>query len=189
MRDQILKLRRENMSYDDISKKLNIGKGIISYHLKKEGLNNPINNRGSKITNELIKVIEELNDGSITKKEIAKKLGISYGTVKKYTGKTPKKFKTKDELRDKQYEKHRQWRLNIKIKCLKYLGGKCSKCGYNRCVGALDLHHKDSNEKEFGISGGNLKSFDKLIPELNKCEVLCSNCHREYHNKHLFNLL
>ena len=55
MRDQILKLRRENMSYDDISKKLNIGKGIISYHLKKEGLNNPINNRGSKITNELIK--------------------------------------------------------------------------------------------------------------------------------------
>ena len=189
MRDLILELRGTNMSYNDISKKLGVSKSIISYHLKRNGLNTPINNRSNKLTDELILKIKELNDGSITKKEIANKLGVSYGTVKRYTGKNLKQPKTKEEIRDKQYEYHKNWRLNIKIKCIQYLGGKCNKCGYNKCVAALDLHHKDSNEKEFVISGGNLKSFEKLIPELDKCEVLCSNCHREFHNPHLFDLL
>lgn len=33
-----------------------------------------------------------------------------------------------------------------------YKGGKCSVCGYNKCRAALEFHHTNPNEKDFGIS-------------------------------------
>lgn len=45
---------------------------------------------------------------------------------------------------------------------------------------ALDLHHIDPEEKEYTIRE-HLKSFEKMLPELNKCELVCANCHREIH--------
>ena len=45
---------------------------------------------------------------------------------------------------------------------------------------ALEFHHIDSTQKDKDYS--NYKtSFDKLKPELDKCILLCSNCHREHH--------
>lgn len=35
---------------------------------------------------------------------------------------------------------------------LEYKGNKCSICGYDKCLGALEFHHLDSEEKDFGIS-------------------------------------
>lgn len=60
------------------------------------------------------------------------------------------------------------------------MGGKCSKCGYNRYYGALDLHHLDGKDFSFGR---NLckKSEEELIKEAKKCVILCANCHRELH--------
>lgn len=70
----------------------------------------------------------------------------------------------------------------LKIMSVQYKGGKCFFCGYDKYVGALDFHHVNPSEKEFGISsGGNIKSFERLKPELDKCVLLCSNCHREVH--------
>jgi hypothetical protein len=72
--------------------------------------------------------------------------------------------------------------LKFKTQCVNYKGGRCEKCGYDRYVGALDFHHKDPNEKEFCISRIKSRLFDeKVIQELDKCELLCSNCHRELH--------
>jgi hypothetical protein len=57
---------------------------------------------------------------------------------------------------------------------------KCSKCGYDKCPDAIDFHHIDSSVKENNIS--NLReSWEKLMEEIKKCVVLCSNCHRELH--------
>jgi len=69
----------------------------------------------------------------------------------------------------------------IKQQAIDYLGGKCSNCGYNKCNSALEFHHIDPTQKDKDYS--NYKtSFDKLKPELDKCVLLCSNCHREHHS-------
>ena len=71
-------------------------------------------------------------------------------------------------------------RRTIKIKAVEYKGGKCQKCGYNKCVGAMDFHHLDPREKDFTISA-NAGRWEKIKRELDKCILLCKNCHAEYH--------
>lgn len=65
--------------------------------------------------------------------------------------------------------------------CIDYLGGKCQVCGYNKCVNALEFHHRDPKEKEFQFSEYMRKTNKELALELDKCDLLCSNCHREKH--------
>jgi hypothetical protein len=73
-------------------------------------------------------------------------------------------------------------RLKLKLMAIEYKGGKCSKCGYNKCVDVLHFHHRNPNEKEFSISGkGITRSWEKVKKELDKCDLLCSNCHGELH--------
>jgi len=62
-------------------------------------------------------------------------------------------------------------------------GGCCQKCGYNRSWFALDFHHINSNEKAFNVSQVAVKQNgrnEKVVAEIEKCILLCSNCHREY---------
>lgn len=73
-------------------------------------------------------------------------------------------------------------REKLKVLAVEYKGGCCSVCGYNKCVAAMDFHHIDPNEKDFGISAKGLtRSWEKLKEELDKCILVCSNCHREIH--------
>lgn len=72
-------------------------------------------------------------------------------------------------------------RFELKKKCVEYKGGSCCRCGYNRCLGALEFHHKKEEEKDFSISGGHSRSWSAITAELDKCDLLCANCHREAH--------
>ena len=74
-----------------------------------------------------------------------------------------------------------RWRKR-KLMAVEYKGGKCSKCGYNKCVGALDFHHLDPTEKDASWQKMRLWNKSKLLKELDKCILLCANCHREAHN-------
>lgn len=56
----------------------------------------------------------------------------------------------------------------------------CEKCGDTRCY-ILDFHHKDPNEKDFTIGAFKRGDLDKIQKEIDKCVVLCANCHREFH--------
>ncbi len=71
-------------------------------------------------------------------------------------------------------------RREIKLKAVEYKGGKCQKCGYNKCLGAMDFHHLNPIEKEFTISG-NAGKWENIKKELDKCELVCKNCHAEIH--------
>ena len=51
-----------------------------------------------------------------------------------------------------------------------------------RSIDALEFHHKDPNEKDFTISGKSW-SFERLKNEVDKCILVCSNCHCEIHEK------
>ena len=57
---------------------------------------------------------------------------------------------------------------------------KCSYCGYSKCTAALEFHHL--YDKKFTISGNNLsKNIEEIREEINKCIVLCVNCHKDEH--------
>lgn len=73
--------------------------------------------------------------------------------------------------------------LEFKKKAVEYKGGKCEKCGYCRCLKALEFHHKISKEKEVAISRFRIRNWELFKIELDKCSLLCSNCHREEHDK------
>ena len=74
-------------------------------------------------------------------------------------------------------------RQKLKLKAIEYKGGKCSYCGYNKSVKALQFHHLDSNKKDFTISNnGATKSWNKIKNELDKCILVCANCHAEIHD-------
>ena len=60
-------------------------------------------------------------------------------------------------------------------------GGKCIRCGYNRCLKALEFHHLDPSKKDFTISNDHFKLLD-AVEESKKCILICSNCHRELHD-------
>jgi transcription elongation factor Elf1 len=69
-------------------------------------------------------------------------------------------------------------RRKIKSLAIEYKGGRCQICGYNKYPGALDLHHLYG--KKFGIGDkGYTRSWEKVKAELDKCILVCANCHRE----------
>jgi transposase len=73
-----------------------------------------------------------------------------------------------------------RWRRRMKKRLVAELGGRCSICGYSRYIGALEFHHLDPSEKEFGLSDrGMTRSMERLRAEVRKCILLCANCHAE----------
>lgn len=68
-----------------------------------------------------------------------------------------------------------------RLRALEYLGGKCTSCGYNKCISALSFHHKNPELKSFTISGNYTRKWESLKEELDKCILLCLNCHAELH--------
>lgn len=75
-----------------------------------------------------------------------------------------------------------RWR-DRKFKAVNIMGGKCSACGYNKCLDALEFHHIDPNNKEFMWNKLKSYTWKRVINELKKCIILCANCHREFHSK------
>ena len=73
-------------------------------------------------------------------------------------------------------------RQAIRQRLVAYKGRQCMLCGYRKCAEALDLHHVDASQKEFGISSGGLtRAWSKVLAESDKCIPVCANCHREIH--------
>lgn len=74
------------------------------------------------------------------------------------------------------------YRRKRKMDLLQVAGNKCNLCGYNKAVSALEFHHIDPSQKNYGIaSKGTCHSIQKDLLELKKCILVCSNCHREIH--------
>lgn len=85
--------------------------------------------------------------------------------------------------------KQTEHRLKVKLRAIEYMGGSCCVCGYDRCAAALEFHHRDATTKDFGISSKDTtRSWDAITAELDKCVLLCANCHREAHQKLLTDL-
>lgn len=75
-----------------------------------------------------------------------------------------------------------RWR-RIKEKAIQYKGGCCVQCGYSTHPAALQFHHIDSTQKDVDWSKLRLRSWNRIIEELDKCIILCANCHSIVHSK------
>jgi len=77
----------------------------------------------------------------------------------------------------------RKRRKKVRQMAVDYKGGKCQLCAYSKCTEALEFHHVCSTGKDFSISGkGYTRSWKRIKEELDKCLLLCANCHREVHS-------
>lgn len=83
----------------------------------------------------------------------------------------------------KRSEYIKTWRKKCKQKIIDGYGGKCMCCGYNTCNNALELHHVNPETKEVGFSKfmSHPQAFEKILLEVKKCVLVCSNCHKEIH--------
>jgi len=100
--------------------------------------------------------------------------------------KDPLKIK---ETRKKNYKKYKEFYIkksryqkykNILYYFEKKNSFKCSKCSENH-ISCLEFHHTDPSKKEYNVSVLKNRSHKKLLKEIKKCIVLCSNCHKKLH--------
>jgi hypothetical protein len=76
-------------------------------------------------------------------------------------------------------------RHQLKKRCVEYLGGKCKICGYKKSVLAMHFHHRNQSEKVFSISSRLRWAWKTVMRELDKCDLICANCHAELHDDDL----
>ncbi len=68
-----------------------------------------------------------------------------------------------------------------KGRAVQVLGGKCLDCGWVGPLCTFDFHHRDPAEKEFIWSAVRRRKWEVIEAEINKCDLLCVNCHRTRH--------
>ena len=93
-----------------------------------------------------------------------------------------RKCKKCDYLYTKRYKEKN------KLEAISYGGGCCQKCGYDKCIDSLHFHHIDPSKKEFGIFESRpgykkVRNIELLKKEMDKCILLCANCHMEIHSE------
>lgn len=183
LKEKIIKLRLEGKSYNEIKNNLNCSKGTISFHCKNLGLTVIDGlNYCNKTNQSLVKKIKHYYKNH-TCKETALKFNVSCGTVINYSDSKKKPTLTLEEKRIKRYKLLTNRRYKNKIKALEYKGNKCSICGYNKSIWSLHFHHLNESEKQFSISKYAGMSWEKLKKELDKCILVCANCHGEIHEE------
>lgn len=76
-------------------------------------------------------------------------------------------------------------RIALKKRLVEIKGGSCEICGYNKSIKALQFHHTNPEKKDFNIgdyTGSKNVNVAKAFEEVQKCQLLCANCHAEVHD-------
>lgn len=93
--------------------------------------------------------------------------------------------KSRRQRRKTQSDKEKQKHQKAKVDCIKYKGGVCNTCHiqYDGTNGMIfDFHHIDASTKSFEILKRGKKTLEAQQDELDKCVLLCANCHRRQHS-------
>ena len=170
IKEQVIKLRRKGLTYNEIRDITKVKNTTISDIVR------PLNLGGNsikKLTPELIEEIQAKYNEIGNLKKVVKLYHISFERLSKVIKHGKKKKISNTEAVE-------SWRKRKKKTLVEYKGGKCQCCGYSKCIEALEFHHLDPNIKSFTISGKS-KSFNSLKSEVDKCILVCSNCHKEIH--------
>lgn len=79
------------------------------------------------------------------------------------------------------YQNVKDFRARLKERAVYVMGGKCQCCGYDKCITALEFHHLNPEEKDFTFGTNCNRSWQTTRNEIQKCILVCANCHREIH--------
>lgn len=148
----------------------------------------------------------EMVEGGMSQRGIAEAFGVSQSTVRYYLSKYGLKVKRKPsavrvephpgkcslcerEMAEKDRRRRRCSPCEVrvrrylnKVKSVEYLGGKCSACGFCGSFAAFDFHHVRA--KSFPLAENLNRPWSILREELDKCVLLCRNCHAIEHSKY-----
>lgn len=180
LKTQIIDLRISGKSYKKIADELGCSKSLISYYCKQENLTDIGLRPAIKADDRAILGVYKNNTAEV----VCKLFDITLSQLNRVakTNKFKKRKKlTTAEAKLQNYNRVKSYRQKQKQRAVDYKGKKCEICGYDKCITALEFHHKDPNKKDFGLSTTINKSWNKLKPELDKCMLVCANCHREIH--------
>ena len=176
--DKIKELRLKGLTYNEIQKEIKCSKSTISKHCKK--FEPKMNFK--KVTEQDIDNFQKTYDELKSTRKVAIIYGFSRFTILKYVNTIERKKLNVDEKKKMQSNAVITWRQKTKKNLIDYKGGCCERCGYNKSVRALHFHHKNPEEKDLNI-GGSSYSDERLKSEVDKCLLLCSNCHCEVHDE------
>lgn len=180
MKEKIIKLRKDGKTYNEIQEILKCSKSTISYYCKKIN-GGDIDNSLDLTVEDVEKIKEYYKIHSL--KETKEYFNISVSSIFKYCGRKTTLLSPEEKKRNS-VNAVKKRRRKVKEMAVEYKGGSCEICGYDKYYGALEFHHKDPNEKDFSISSkGYTKSWEMVKKELDKCIMVCSNCHKELHDK------
>ena len=84
-------------------------------------------------------------------------------------------------MRNKNSESTHRSQMRRKRRAVESFGGKCCLCGYNKCINALEFHHVDGKKENPPSYVIGRWSWERAKKELEKCILVCANCHREAH--------
>ena len=183
---EVIYFRKKGNNYDQIIENTGLSKDKVIKICRVNNINDQTKYQKPTLT--------EINDMQIyynecnSLRKVSKKFNYCTKTISKYLKVNSPNY---SNLTTDEYNKKRKkdisnavmkWRQDKKIKLVDYKGGCCQVCKYNKSIGALEFHHVDSNEKDFTISSKSY-AFERLKKEVDKCVLLCSNCHIEVHQE------
>lgn len=88
-----------------------------------------------------------------------------------------KSYRSRPEVMKRHNDSNnKQYRIR-KEEVVKLLGGRCSRCGYNKCLAALDIHHIDPSKKT------RMRDWVNKATLITNLQILCRNCHAELHEE------
>jgi hypothetical protein len=175
--------RLELKTYKEILKLVDISEDKLTKICRDLGLNKPRNHIGVIKKLNLVDVLKYYNETKSIRKtaiyfKIDKETLREHYITDEHIIKLVKPF-TK---RKSNSQAVINWRKRKKIELVEYKGGCCEKCGYKKSFEALQFHHLDPNEKDFNLSGKTY-SIERLKKEVDKCILVCANCHIEIHEE------
>lgn len=134
--DIVISLRKTLKTYKEIKKETGLSINVISKICKTYKL---VETRkfGSKVEDKKIEEINNLYNVLKSERKVSKKVGLSRDTVRRYIDNSKRR---KIQLSKSVVE----WRKRKKIQLVEYKGGECERCGYKKCIDALEFHHKES---------------------------------------------
>ncbi len=173
----VKKLRLDEKTYDEIHDITEISIDKIKKICRKFKLNKQVFvNRKKFNKDEVLNYYNKVKSLKLT----ARYFNTSRDTIRKH-------IDDNDIIKKKEKKKTNSqavmdWRKRKKKELVQYKGGKCEICGYNKSINVLQFHHINPEEKDFTI-GSKSYSLEKLKREVDKCILLCANCHIEIHSK------
>lgn len=168
-KEVLVELVENGLTYNQIATKLNIANSTVSYWLKKYQLKTKNEKYNKKSKNGLRKcaICNEYKNTD----DFYKRAGKRNEEITSYCKKCNTHY-------------HTQRMRDTKIKMINYKGGSCKKCNLSLNDSnyyVFDFHHLNPFDKDPNFSKIKFRSWKFIISELDKCILVCANCHRTIH--------